>query len=159
MSKTLVIGLGNPILGDDGVGWKVAEALKLAIGDRSSVEVDCLAVGGLGLMERMLDHARVILIDSMETGQNPLGSVKTFPISDLPDPMAGHSASSHDASLMTALETAKALGADIPKQVDVVVLEIKNTRDFSESLSPAIEAAVPDALQTILKLLENDVKK
>lgn len=158
MKQTLVIGLGNPILGDDGIGWKVAEALKQAIGEQASVEVDCLAVGGLGLMEHMLDHEHVILIDSMETGRNPVGSVNIFSLSELADPMAGHSASSHDTSLMTALETAKALGADIPKRVDVIVVEIKNSRDFSENLSPAVERAIPAAVQRVFRLLEGEIK-
>lgn len=157
MKQTLVIGLGNPILGDDGVGWKVAEALKLAIGEHTSVEVDCLAVGGLGLMERMLDHHRVILIDSMETGRHPVGSVTTFLLSDLSDPTIGHSASSHDTSLMTALETARTLGADVPRQVEVIAIEIRNTRDFSDRLSPAVEQAIPAAMQAVLGLLEDEI--
>jgi hydrogenase maturation protease len=59
--KTIIIGLGNPILGDDGVGWKVVEELgKLDHSKSKSIEVDCLSVGGLTLMERMVGyhHAR-----------------------------------------------------------------------------------------------------
>jgi len=66
--KTLVIGLGNPILGDDGVGWKVAKELTTLIDPDTSVEIDCASLGGLSLMERMLGYQRVIVIDSMETG-------------------------------------------------------------------------------------------
>ena len=71
--KTLIIGLGNPILGDDGVGWKVANQLTTIIDPDSSVEIDCASLGGLSLMERMLGYQRVIVIDSMETGQSPEG--------------------------------------------------------------------------------------
>ena len=174
--KTLVIGLGNPILGDDGVGWKVAEEVKAHLpsplfplplghvpdevegyrrqGEGINVEVDCLSLGGLSLMERMLGYDRVVLVDSMETGQGPVGSVRTFPLTSLPDPMAGHSASAHDTSLITALKTAESLGADIPKQVEVVAVEAQNMYDFSEELSPSVAAAVPEAVRIVFDLLQ-----
>jgi hydrogenase maturation protease len=162
--KTLVIGLGNPILGDDGVGWKVAEEVKksllpapltpLPIRERGTVEVDTAALGGLSLMERLLGYERVIIVDSMETGDSLVGSVSVFPLASLPDPMAGHSASTHDATLMTALRTAEELGADIPKQVDIVAIEAKNVYDFSEELTPPVAAAVPVAVEKIIELLK-----
>ena len=170
--KTLVVGLGNPILGDDGVGWKIAETVKERLGSdvrfrlpvRPSgskavqylepVEVECLSLGGLSLMERLLGYERAIIIDSMETGQNPVGSVQTFPLDSLPDPMVGHSASAHDTSLITALKTAESIGADIPKRVDVIAVEAQNVYDFSEELSPPVAAAVPEAVQAVLDLLQ-----
>ncbi len=155
--KTLIIGLGNPILGDDGVGWKVAEAVKTSIRDQLSVEVDCLSLGGLSLMERMLGYQRVILIDSMETGQSPEGSVKVFSLFALPNPMAGHTASTHDTSLLNALQTARELGADAPERISVVAIEAKNTHDFSEELSPAVSSSVPIAAQKVMKLLKDEV--
>ena len=152
--KTIVIGLGNPILGDDGIGWKIAEELASVIGQDSSVEIDTAALGGLSLMERMLGYDRVVLVDSMETGRGPVGSVQTFPLASLPDPMAGHSASAHDTSLITALKTAESIGADIPKRVDVVAVEAQNVYDFSEELSPPVAAAVPEAVQAVLDLIQ-----
>jgi hydrogenase maturation protease len=172
MTKTIIIGLGNPILGDDGVGWKVAETVKerlnaemslrlpvRPIGMKSihylpAVEVDCLSLGGLSLMERLLGYERAIIVDSMETGGSPVGSVRTFPLASLPDPMAGHSASAHDTSLITALKTAESIGADIPKRVDVVAVEAQNVYDFSEELSPLVAAAVLDAVQAVFDLLQ-----
>jgi hydrogenase maturation protease len=158
--KTLVIGLGNPILGDDGFGWSVASVVR----DRSPVtnppvEVDCLSLGGLSLMERMLGYDQVVLVDSMETGQGPVGSVRTFPLASLPDPMAGHSASAHDTSLITALKTAESIGADIPKRIDVVAVEAQNVYDFSEELSPPVAAAVPEAVQAVLNLLQGTLNR
>jgi len=151
--KTLIIGLGNPILGDDGVGWKVAEELSSVVGHQSSVEIDTAALGGLSLMERMLGYDRVVLVDSMETGYSPVGSVRSFPLASLPDPMSGHSASAHDTSLITALKTAESIGAHIPKRVDVVAVEAQNVYDFSEELSPLVAAAVPVAVEKVVELL------
>ncbi len=155
--KTLVIGLGNPILGDDGVGWKVAEQVSTSIGPSPCIEVDCASSGGLSLMERMLGYQRVILVDSMESGQSAVGSVRVFPLLALPNPMTGHSASAHDTSLMTALQAARSMGADVPDRVDVVVIESKNMYDFSEKLSPDIARAVPVAVHKVLGLLKKEL--
>jgi hydrogenase maturation protease len=148
--KTLIIGLGNPILGDDGVGWKVAEK----ISDQLLVEVDCVSLGGLSLMERMVGYQRVILVDSMETGQNPEGSVRVFPLEALSNPFAGHSTAVHDTSLMTALEMGRKMGLNLPESVTVVAIEARNVYDFSEELSPPVAQAVPEAVRAVMDLLK-----
>jgi hydrogenase maturation protease len=156
--KTLVIGLGNPILGDDGVGWVVAREVEASLGMSANrnVEVDCLALGGLSLMERMVGYQRVILIDSLNTGQRPQGSVITFTLEDLVDLTYGHTSAAHDASLKTALDMGRKLGADLPadKDVHVVAIEAQHVYDFKEELSPVIAAAVPVAVQQVLDLLK-----
>jgi Ni,Fe-hydrogenase maturation factor len=45
------------------------------------------------------------------------------------------------------------LGADVPKQVDIVAIEARNVYDFSEELSPPVAAAVPVAVERVLELL------
>jgi hydrogenase maturation protease len=153
--KTLVIGLGNPILGDDGVGWKVVERLQSKIVNRKSeIEFDCVALGGLSLMERMVGYQRAILVDSMETGQSPEGSVSVFPIEALTNPSASHSTAVHDTSLLTALEVGRKMKMQVPDSVTVVAIEAKNVYDFSEELSPAVAEAVPVACEAVLELLE-----
>jgi hydrogenase maturation protease len=106
-------------------------------------------------MERMLGYSRVILIDCFETGDHPIGAVNSMRLDELKNPTAGHSASAHDTSLITALETARTMGGDIPARVDVVTIEAKLSYDFSESLSPEIAAAVPLATQEVFKLLSS----
>ena len=66
----------------------------------------------------------------------------------------GHSASAHDASLITALETAQAMGADVPDRVDIVAVEARAGFDFTETLSPAVAAAVEPACEEVLELIE-----
>ena len=154
--KTLVIGLGNPILGDDGVGMVVAHEVEACLGtSERNVEVDNLALGGLSLMERMIGYQRVILIDSLNTGQYPQGSVVTFTLEDLVDLTHGHSATAHDLTLKTALVMGRKLGASLPadKDVHVVAIEAQHVYDFKEELSPVIAAAKPAAVQQVLDLI------
>jgi len=154
--KTLVIGLGNPILGDDGVGWRVVEEIARKTNNRSEVDVDCVSLGGLSLMERLTGCERVILVDSIFTGKKPIGTISQFALRDLPDPTAGHSASAHDTSLHNALNLGRSMDIPLPNDEDVLIvaIEAENVYDFSETLSPPVEAAIPLAVGAVLQLIQ-----
>jgi hydrogenase maturation protease len=154
--KTLIIGLGNPILGDDGVGWRVAEEVATKTTDWPEVEVDCASLGGLSLMERLTGSERVILIDSIFTGQKPVGTVSQFTLSDLPDLTAGHSASAHDTSLRNALNVGRGMDILLPKDENVIIvaIEAESVYDFSQELSPPVAEAVPQAVNAVLDLID-----
>ncbi|MBE3117326.1 MAG: hydrogenase maturation protease [Candidatus Atribacteria bacterium] len=153
--KTLVIGLGNPILGDDGVGWRVVEEIARKTANRPEVEVDCVSLGGLSLMERLTGCERVIMVDSIFTGEKPNGTVSQFALSDIPDLTAGHSASAHDTSLHNALNVGRSMDIPLPRDEDVLIvaIEAENVYDFSETLSPPVEAAVLQAVGAVLQLI------
>ncbi len=155
--KILMIGLGNPILGDDGVGWVVAREVELRIHEAGgSIEVDYLSLGGLSLMERLIGYEKVILIDSLTTGTHPQGAVIMFTLEDLVDLSSGHTTASHDTSLKTALVTGRQLGAVLPedRDVHVVAIESQHVYDIEEGLTPPIAAAVPLAVKKVIDLLE-----
>lgn len=163
--KTLVIGLGNPILGDDGVGWRVAERVEQLLAGAQpgegwispgTIEFKYLAVGGLSLMEEMIGAGRVILIDALDTGQQPPGTVLSLRLEDLPNRAAGHLSSAHDTTLQNALQVGESMGADLPSEILVVAIEVKMNYDFSEQLTPPVAAAVPQAAHIVLQLLQED---
>ena len=60
---TLVVGLGNPILGDDGVGWRVIDELDELEHDDASLQQAC--VGGVSLMELLVGYRRAIIVDAI----------------------------------------------------------------------------------------------
>lgn len=151
--KTILIGLGNPILGDDGVGWKVIEYLQQYCSLPTSVEVDCLALGGISLMERMVGYDRAVLVDAIVTQQQPLGSIMCCDINDLPNQAAGHMASTHDTTLPVALQVGRSMGAKLPEQISIVAIESQDVYDFSEELTPPVSAAVSGAAQMVLNIL------
>lgn len=154
--KTIVVGLGNPLLGDDGVGWRVAEEVKQQLGDNSAVTVECYSLSGLSLMEQLIGFDRVILIDSLNTGRYDQGEVVTFTLDSLEDLTYGHSASAHDASLKTALSVGRSMGEQLPadRDVHVVAIEAQHVYDFKEELTPAVAASVPVAVDKVRELLK-----
>lgn len=157
---TIVVGLGNPILGDDGVGWHVAKKVLEHIEDNpltgQKIVVDYLSLGGLSLMEHLIGYDRAVIIDAIDTGILPLGSVRCLPLEELPDNSAGHITAVHDTSLQTALHIGRAMEAHLPQEIIVVGIESPNVYDFSEELSPAVAAAVPTAVEKVLEVLYQD---
>lgn len=158
--KTLVVGLGNPILGDDGVGWLVAKGVQQVLAAKNDafqhVEVDCFALGGLSLMEQMVGYERAIVIDAVQTENGRPGQVGVLSLKDLPDFSSGHTTAVHDTSLQTALNLGHEMGAALPQQVEVVSIEAEQVYEFSEELTPAVAASIPAAVQSVLRLLSDD---
>ncbi len=162
-SRMLVVGLGNPILGDDGVGWRVAEEVKRQLpspfqggGQGIRVDVDCLSLGGLSLMERLVGYDRAILIDAFALDE-PVGSILVLKLSDLPNYSAFHTTSAHDSSLQNAIELGRSMGAPLPDDVEIVGIATRRIYDFSEELTPPVAEAVPFAAGVVLDLLKQAV--
>jgi len=163
MKKVLIVGLGNPILGDDGIGWHVAEKVKQHLEESNSqafyinsdiqVDVECLAVGGLSLMEQLDGYDQAVIVDAMMTGIKPISSISIFDLEDLPDQAAGHLSSAHDTTLQKALQVGGAMGVDLPEKITIVGIEANSVFDFSEKLTPALMAVVPQAVQIVLEIL------
>lgn len=156
--KTIVIGLGNPILGDDGVGWKVVEEVKKQLTPALPVDIECLSLGGLGLMEHLIGYQRAILVDAFAS-EDQSASILILKLSDLPNYSAFHTTGTHDTSLQNALELGKSMGAQLPADINIVGIVTKRIHDFSEELSPLVADAVPFAAHIVIDLLEQIMKR
>jgi hydrogenase maturation protease len=152
-ATTLVVGLGNPILGDDGVGWRVAEAVREKLDD-PAVDVLCLSLGGLALMERLVGYRRALIVDAMATGA-PAGTLHGLDMDGMNELGIHHTASVHDLSLATAIALGRELGLDLPAEIRVVGVEAAPEFEFGEALSAPVGRAVPAATGAVLGWLES----
>jgi hydrogenase maturation protease len=150
--RTRIIGLGNDIRGDDGVGLEVVRRLVPLLEDRGRVEVVELPWGGLRLMENLIGCSRAIIVDAMLSGADH-GSLRWLSPEGIP---TQHGASSHDVDLPTALELGRTSGAQLPRndQLFILGIEVSDVQTYSQTLTPAVEAAVPLAVEAVLKMLE-----
>lgn len=155
--KTIVVGLGNPVLGDDGLGWRVIEEVQRAINERGKtvedLEFECLALGGLSLMEHLIDYDRAILVDSIDLPDTETGNVQVFALDELPNLASGHLSSTHDTTLQKALQVGRSLGAHLPEQIVIIAVQSPNVYEFSEVLSPAVSASIPTAVQRVMEYI------
>ncbi|MFN2125981.1 MAG: hydrogenase maturation protease [Candidatus Promineifilaceae bacterium] len=161
--RILVVGLGNPILGDDGIGWRVAEAFEQALlNERPSnteINVACYALGGLSLMEHLIGYDRAILIDVVQTSSGIPGTLYDLRLDDLPDLSSGHLTAVHDTSLQTALKLGQEMGASLPSEISIVGIEAAKVYDFSEALSPEVEASIPEAVALVFRQLDEFIRE
>lgn len=151
--KTLVIGLGNPILTDDGVGIYAARRVEELLPQGSNIEVIEASIGGIALMEQMVGYQRVILIDALWTPIEEVGRVQVFDAGDLTETL--NTRSTHDADLPTALRMGRELGASLPEthQIQIVAITANQVLDFCDRPTPAVEGAIPVACEAVLDLL------
>ena len=152
--KTLVLGLGNPILTDDGVGVWVARMVQRALPPDSGVEVSEASLGGLALMERMVGYDRVILIDALQTGGGQPGAIRRLTLDELASiSPTQHAASAHDTNLVTALEMGQRMQLALPREVIIYGIEVEQVFEFGERPTPAVAAALPRAAAAVLEEL------
>ncbi len=144
---TLVVGLGNPILGDDGVGWRVAESLRADLDD-PDVEVLCLSLGGMALMEHLAGYRRCLIVDAVVSGAE-IGAVQRMTAAEMADRSSHHTASVHDLSLTSALALGRQLGVYLPDEIQVIGIEAAPEFEFGETLSAAVARAIPEATRQI----------
>jgi len=151
--RTLVIGLGNPILTDDGVGVKVACAVEEALvsAGRDDVTIAEASVGGLRLMEMMVGYDRVILVDALMHPETKPGTIRRLMLEDLRAiSPTQHSACAHDTNLVTALEMGKQIGLPLPHEFTIYAVGVENVTYFSEEPTPAVARAIPEVATAVL---------
>jgi hydrogenase maturation protease len=152
--KTLVLGLGNPLLRDDSIGLRVVQELRDQFEGDPDVEVSEDYWGGLRLMERMIGYDRVIIIDAILANTEP-GTIHLLSPNDIP---TQRSASVHDVNLPTALEFGRLAGAELPtaSEITLIGIEAADVQTFDEALSPELERALPQAVEAVLSALERE---
>ncbi len=146
--KTLLLGLGNPILSDDSVGIRLATDIAGRLGECPGLDVvsDCSA-GGLELLEVLSGYDRVILLDSIVTAGGVPGEWCRFTAESLRETV--HLSNVHDANFATALALGRGMGRSLPPdgEIHILAVEVAENTTFSESLSPPVAQAYPRILE------------
>lgn len=139
--RILVLGLGNTILGDDGVGISVVREIKRTWKGRPSVEVVEASLGGMVLLDLITGFDKVIVIDAVMTDDaNPTGFVYELALTDLGDIIQPYA--SHALDLQTTMELGSRLGYRMPSAVKIFAIKIDENTVFREGLTPPVEEAV-----------------
>lgn len=153
--KTLLLGMGNPILRDDAVGIRLAQDFKgkLSLIPGLDIIEEC-SVGGLNLLDLFKGYDRVIVLDSIRTTGGVPGDWYCFTASALCETI--HLTNIHDANFATALELGRTMGMVLPELLNILIfgVEIKEHMTFSESMSPELEESYPRYSSEILEEIE-----
>ena len=148
--KTLVLGLGNPILSDDGVGIKVAREIGKRVRD-PEVTVAEGNGAGLSLLDSIAGYDQVIIVDAIQTKEGRAGQIYRLEPESFSS--AKHLSSPHQMNLPTALELGKMLNLPMPQGITIFAVEVKDIINFGEKCTPEVEQAIPEVINMVLQEL------
>lgn len=144
--NTLILGIGNPILSDDGVGIKIAQRLKQ---ENPELEVIEASESGVALLEHVVDCDKLIIIDSIKTEHGQPGELYKLGLEDLKP--SGYFPSSHGVDMATAFELGKRLGIKVPKYISIYAVEVKDNHTFAEGCTKEVEEKIPFIVKQIIE--------
>jgi hydrogenase maturation protease len=144
--KTLVLGLGNTILCDDGVGMYVARSLAGPLAGAADVREAELA--GFDLIELLRGYERAYIIDAIQLDGEEAGTVFRMKPNDLRT--TPRLASFHDIDLVTALELGVRLGFPMPAEVIIYGIQAEDTRTLREGCTDTVAQMIPRVASEIV---------
>jgi hydrogenase maturation protease len=147
-SKTLILGLGNPILSDDGVGLIVAERLR---GSVAGVDVISSPLTGLHLLDLIVGYDALYLIDALITTESQPGELNFIS----PDEISRPNFCSHGFNLLDILNVGKNLGLSVPELKWVYGITIGREPAFGEEPS----SELMDKVDAVASQIADHVKK
>ncbi len=154
MTRTLIVGFGNELRADDGVGLAVVRQL-CAAGLPDGVRATEVGIGGIALLHELQEGCdRLVIVDAVRRGGAPGTVYVLTPVLPAPGaPLDEHRAlaDAHFAEPYAALVLARALGV-LPSQISVVGIEAGETDEITAEFTPAVARAVPIAAERALGL-------
>ncbi len=148
MKKIKILGIGNPLFGDDGAGIYVVRKIKSFTGLNFLFDIEEVEYGGLRLIDFLQGYSAGIIVDTILNENYPVGHIHKISIDDLNS--STHLLSFHDVDLRTVISFAKEMGISLPDQILIYAIEIEPTYEFSEKLSDPIKKAVDICAEKIL---------
>jgi hydrogenase maturation protease len=135
--KTLVLGMGNAILTDDGAGIKIARSLKKR---KPELEVIETSEAGIALLDFIVGYDRLIIIDSIKTGEGEPGELYKMEMGAFKP--TTHLTSLHGVDMATAFELGQRLGYHMPQRVSLYAVEVKDNTSFGEECTEEVRGKI-----------------
>jgi hydrogenase maturation protease len=148
--RTLVLGLGNELAGDDAVGVLVARAVREDLDGMADVVES--SASGMALIEVFAGYDRAVVVDSIRTGRNPPGTITEMGLSDVGRVVAP---SVHQAGLPEMAAVAGRLGLGFPSQTRVLAVEVVDPYTLGAPLSEPVSRAVGELARRVRELVRS----
>ncbi len=142
--KTLILGLGNPILSDDAAGLEVARRVHSLLG-RKEIDLIEAATGGLRAVQLLIGYDQAVIIDVIPDREHA-GTVYRLSAQELGDP-SYHA--THGVGLGQAIQWGRKIGLDLPETVIIYAIAVNDPWTFGEELTPEMAKLVPEIVREI----------
>jgi hydrogenase maturation protease len=147
---TLILGLGNDILMDDGIGPKLAWFLEKEI-SVPGIKYETAAIGGMELIEMIRDYENLIIIDAIKTLNGIPGTVYYLTPANFKETL--HISHVHDISFLTALELARRLDIKIPASIHIIAVEIIEDLTFGDEFTEPVQKRYPEIKKEVKEMV------
>lgn len=144
----LVLGIGNILMRDEGIGVHVVNRMLEAGGLPSGVEVIDGGTAGFDLIPLMKDRKKIIIVDALSMDDAP-GTIYRFRPDDVDSPQRGYSL--HEVNILEVIRTLKMMG-DVP-EIEIIGVVAEDISTLEISLSDAVMGAVPKAVSAVMDAL------
>ncbi|MBM9537737.1 hydrogenase maturation protease [Desulfobulbus alkaliphilus] len=147
-TKCVVIGIGNPYLQDDRAGVVVVERLEH---EHLPCQTEVVYTVGFEVMDKIRGFERAIIVDACKLGNVP-GTIIEVTVDDI---FTTHAlVNSHAITLGTTLKTGYiCFPEDMPTDIQILLIEVKDITEFTQQMSPEVEAAVGKVVERIKGLI------
>jgi hydrogenase maturation protease len=152
-SDTLILGVGNPLRGDDALGVLVVQQLQARTDLPPHVTVIDGSTEGIGLIPVMETYRRVIVVDAVMMGL-PAGSVRRFTWDEVHLDSAGQPLSLHQTDFTATLLLAEALNS-LPPELVIYGVQPHNT-EWDHPLSQAVASTLPILIEALIQEVRSD---
>jgi hydrogenase maturation protease len=149
IGRVLVLGIGNLVMSDDGVGVKVVQRLQREYRFPLCVEILDGGTLGLDLLPKLEDIERLIIVDAVETGQKP-GTCVRLTGEELPIALETK-LSPHQMGLKDLLAVSQLMGHS-PRQMVLIGVQ-PGSIEMDTELTPEVEAVVDVLMSKVLNEL------
>jgi len=154
-----VLGIGNPILSDDSVGMRVAIEIENRLRKKYpeqnpllQIKVKEVSIEGFSILDEIAGYDRLILIDSIKTGNRRPGDVYKLSIKDLS--FTSHLSSSHGVDFATVIELGEKLGYKIPQIIEIYAIEVEDNTTFAEECTQKVRIKIPKIVDKIIEAID-----
>lgn len=148
--KPLVLGLGNELLGDDGIGVLAARRMAEELGGRAEVVESGLS--GVALLDILTGHRKAIIIDAIQTARVPPGTIVELDPGEL---RAILNPSPHYTGLPEMMTLARELNLEFPDEIRILAVEGQDIHTLGAPLS----RPVAEALDKLAQMVETYLKQ
>ncbi len=152
----LVLGLGNTLLCDDGIGIYLGQAVcDLLRGLGRQVDFLEAALAGLQLLDHIAGYRHLVVIDAVRTDNGRPGSLYYLSEESLQSTV--RLTSVHDINLATALQLGRNLGMSMPERIDIYAVEAEDLWTFQETCTATLTMAIPSLAAQIAQAINGNM--
>ena len=155
MQKTLILGIGNPLLSDDGIGTRIVQDLEGKL-DSDVFDFFSVYVCGMDLINIIQGYENLLVIDGKITQTGNPGEI-TFYTDQNYEGMA-HMDNYHDISFRDLIKLGRDIGLDIPNKIHIIAIQIVEDKTFSKELSLPLQNSYESIFQNIKVFTEDLVQ-